>query len=156
MPQMEVRLNVKSMTEEDGFTFIELLITLIVTGLLLTFSLVLTKWLMTPAVTEHLNERVKWEMFVLHLDRKLNHLQVQTYEMRGTQRIIFYAEEKEVLTIEKYGLLLRNHLNGGHVPLLHGINKVRIDAIDAKEFTLTVEMLHGGEYNQTFYLPPLQ
>ena len=59
-------------------------------------------------------------------------------------------------TIEKYGLLLRNHLNGGHVPLLHGINKVRIDAIDAQEFTLTVEMLHGGEYNQTFYLPPLQ
>lgn len=146
----------KSMTEEDGFTFIELLITLIITGLLLTFSLVLTKWLMTPAGTEHLNERVKWEMFVLHLDRKLNHLQVQTYEMRGTQRIIFYTEEKEVLTIEKYGLLLRNHLNGGHVPLLHGINKVRIDAIDAQEFTLTVEMLHGGEYNQTFYLPPLQ
>jgi competence protein ComGF len=139
--------------KDKGFTFIEMLVSLVIFTILATLVLQLFLVINTQLNKESSIQPLEWEIFINQLKREVRKSNVQEVD-NGK---ILLQVDSNVVTIEKYQNMLRRRVNGtGHQILLQNItsfqpkmegNKIVItvsDEEDVNYFRRLSPLLTGG------------
>ncbi|WP_199425702.1 competence type IV pilus minor pilin ComGF [Thermaerobacillus caldiproteolyticus] len=109
----------------QGFTFIEMIMTLSIVLLVVAFlpSLLDIHWLKSERGS---SQRLEWQLFVQQLKNEVR--ESRQLECNGTT-LILYKQAGEQVSFEKYGQSLRRRVNGrGNEIVLQSISNVQYEA----------------------------
>lgn len=133
-------------SNENGFTLIELMITLMVLLALVTVlpSLMIASVKSTGA--DHQNEEA--QLFYVFLAREIRGA---TSLSTNGKNLILMKNNGEMILYEKYNGLIRRRVNGtGHEVMLQGIKTVEV-TIAEQRVVVEVELFSGVEMEEVFY-----
>ena len=136
---------------ERGYTFVEALLQLVVTGLFASFFIIVTIWTGYFHGTAFTKEHTEWELFVHDL------LQYMTYsqhvEVINNGKGIRIMQHEQFVHVETYKTLIRKRVDGqGHEPMLMNVRTVEF-VQDGTKLTLIVEFLNGLRKERQFVVP---
>ncbi|QPQ35151.1 MULTISPECIES: competence type IV pilus minor pilin ComGF [unclassified Lysinibacillus] len=135
---------------EKGYTLLEALFQLIVFVLVCHLFLLVILWAANMKTTMLTDEQSKWELFVFDMNMHLAN--ASSITIRRDQRRITLQASNTLHHFDCYRNMIREQVNGGHVPMLIGINKCQFDLND-NELTIAVEFPSGLKKERTYYVP---
>lgn len=135
---------------ENGYTLLEALFQLIVFVLVCHLFLLVILWAANMKTTMLTDEQSKWELFVFDMNMHLAN--ASSITIRRDQRRITLQASNTLHHFDCYRNMIREQVNGGHVPMLIGINKCQFDLND-NELTIAVEFPSGLKKERTYYVP---
>ncbi len=135
---------------EKGYTLLEALFQLIVFVLVCHLFLLVILWAANMKTTMLTDEQSKWELFVFDMNMHLAN--ASSITIRRDQRRITLQASNILHHFDCYRNMIREQVNGGHVPMLIGINKCQFDLND-NELTIAVEFPSGLKKERTYYVP---
>jgi len=138
------------MNNEKGYTLLEAMFQLIVFVLVSHLFVLIMLWYVEMTSTMQTDEQSKWELFVYDLNKELK--DILAFSIRGDQKRITFQTTETVHHIDCYRNIIREQVNGGHVPMLNGINKCQFN-YSGNMLTVAVEMPNGIQKERTFYVP---
>jgi len=134
---------------EKGYTLLEALFHLIVFVLVCHFLLLILLWAANMKTTMMTDEQAKWELFVFDMNMSL--VNASSITIRRDQRRITLQTSSKLHHFDCYRNMIREQVNGGHVPLLIGINKCQFQ-LNNNELTIAVEFPSGLKKERTYYV----
>jgi len=135
---------------EKGYTLLEALFQLIVFVLVCHLFLLVILWAANMKTTMLTDKQSKWELFVFDMNMHLAN--ASSITIRRDQRRITLQASNTLHHFDCYRNMIREQVNGGHVPMLIGINKCQFDLND-NELTIAVEFPSGLKKERTYYVP---
>ncbi|KOP70475.1 hypothetical protein AMS59_19795 [Lysinibacillus sp. FJAT-14745] len=139
---------------ERGYTLLEALFQLVVFVLIAHLVVFIMLWFAEMKTTVLSNEQSKWELFVYDLNMYLD--DISSFTIRQDQKRITFQAADTIHHIDCYGNIIRDQVNGGHVPMLIGINKCQFQ-YEKDMLTVAVELLPSGiKKERTFYVPVIE
>ncbi|MFJ7646472.1 competence type IV pilus minor pilin ComGF [Lysinibacillus sp. NPDC097279] len=136
--------------KEKGYTLLEALFQLIVFVLACHLLLLVILWAANMKTMMLTDEQSKWELFVFDMNMHLAN--ASSITIRRDQRRITLQASNTLHHFDCYRNMIREQVNGGHVPMLIGINKCQFDLND-NELTIAVEFPSGLKKERTYYVP---
>lgn len=141
------------MNNEKGYTLLEAMFQLIVFVLISHFFVLIMLWYAEMTSTMQTDEQSKWELFVYDLNKGLK--DILMFSVRDDHNRITFQTTESVHHIDCYRNIIREQVNGGHVPMLNGINKCQF-TYSENMLTVAVEMHSGMQKERTFYVPIIE
>ena len=138
---------------EQGYTLLEALFQLVVFVLIAHFIVFIMIWFAEMKTTVLFDEQSKWELFVYDLNMYLN--DISSFSIRKDQKRITFQAADTIHNIDCYSNIIRDQVNGGHVPMLIGINKCQLK-YEEDMLTVAVEFPSGIKKERTFYVPVIE
>jgi len=135
---------------ERGYTLLEAMLQLVVFVLIAHLVVFIMLWFAEMKITVLSDEQSKWELFVYDLNTYVN--DISSFEIRKDQKRITFQAADTVHNIDCYRNIIRDQVNGGHVPMLVGINKCQF-RYEKDMLTVAVELPSGIKKERTFYVP---
>ncbi|WP_062355909.1 competence type IV pilus minor pilin ComGF [Bacillus kwashiorkori] len=136
---------------DDGFTLLEMLLSLSIFILITMFITIALPLLKYYANSEEITFQMQWEIF-------LNQAKI---ELRSSERVLInrknqleiYNKKGEIITYEKYKDQLRRRVNqAGHESLLYRVRSIKFDLFD-KGVVITAQYEQGKIYQAQIFLP---
>ncbi|WP_341299669.1 competence type IV pilus minor pilin ComGF [Lysinibacillus sp. FSL H8-0500] len=134
---------------ENGYTLLEALFQLMVFVLVSHLFVLIMVWFADMTSTMLTDEQSEWELFVYDLNRYLH--EVSTFSIRDDHKRITFQRGEIVYHIDCYRNLIREQVNGGHVPMLNGVDACQFRYID-NMLTVAVKFPSGMQKERTFYV----
>ncbi|WP_144787494.1 competence type IV pilus minor pilin ComGF [Lysinibacillus fusiformis] len=141
------------MNNEKGYTLLEAMFQLIVFVLVSHLFVLIMLWYAEMTSTMQTDEQSKWELFVYDLNKGLRN--ILTFSVQDDHNRITFQTTESVHYIDCYRNIIREQVNGGHIPMLNGINKCRF-TYSGNMLTVAVEMPSGMQKERTFYVPIIE
>ncbi|WP_054768298.1 competence type IV pilus minor pilin ComGF [Lysinibacillus parviboronicapiens] len=138
---------------EKGYTLLESLLQVVVFVLISHLFIVIMLWYAEMKTTILTDEQTKWELFVYDLNMYL--VDVSSFTMRDDQKRITFQVSNSLHHIDCYNNIIRNQVNGGHVPLLIGLRSCQFQ-FKNNELTVAVEFSSGLQKERTYYVPIIE
>ncbi|MGN4124557.1 competence type IV pilus minor pilin ComGF [Lysinibacillus sphaericus] len=138
---------------EKGYTLLESLFQVIVFVLISHLFIVIMLWYAQIKTTILTDEHSKWELFVYDLNMYL--VDVSSFTIRDDQRRITFQASGTLHHIDCYNNMIRNQVNGGHVPMLIGLNRCQFQYTN-NELTVAVGFPSGLQKERTYYVPIIE
>ncbi|MGY4796448.1 competence type IV pilus minor pilin ComGF [Lysinibacillus fusiformis] len=138
---------------EKGYTLLEAMFQLVVFVLISHLFVLMMLWFAEMRSTMLTDEQTKWELFVSDLNRSLK--DISTFSVREDQKRMTFQTANTLHHIDCYSNIIREQVNGGHVPMLIGINKCYFNYSE-NMLTVAVEMASGIQKERTFYVPIIE
>jgi len=138
---------------ERGYTLLEALFQLVVFVLIGHLAVFIMLWFAEMKTTVLSNEQSKWELFVYDLNMYLH--DISSFTIRQDQKRITFQAANTIHQIDCYSNIIRDQVNGGHVPMLIGINKCQFQ-YERDMLTIAVELPSGIKKERTFYVPVIE
>lgn len=139
------------MNNERGFTFLEMLVSLSVFMLILTFFVGLLALIKEPK-TDGIN-KLEWEVFIQQAKLEINQ-STQVSNLNSTLK--FSKNNGETVTYELYGTSIRRRVNGtGHEILLQNVSGVRYEMLINGVAIETIDKHNNVFKSQLFSVFPL-
>ncbi|WP_155591545.1 competence type IV pilus minor pilin ComGF [Lysinibacillus cavernae] len=136
-----------------GYTLLEAMFQLVVFVLVSHLFVLLMLWFAEMRSTMLTDEQTKWELFVYDLNHYLKDL--SAFSMREDQKRITLQTAGILRHIDCYSNVIREQVNGGHVPMLIGVHKCRFNYTE-NTLTVAVEMTNGVQRERSFYVPIIE
>jgi competence protein ComGF len=128
--------------KDKGFTFIEMLVSLVIFTILATLVLQLFLVINTQLNKESSIQPLEWEIFINQLKQEVRKSNVQEVD-NGK---ILLQVDSNIVTIEKYQNMLRRRVNGtGHQVLLQNITGFQ-PKMEGNKIVITVSDEEGVSY----------
>lgn len=141
------------MNNEKGYTLLEALFQLIAFALISHLFVLIMLWYAEMTSTMQSDEQAKWELFVYDFNKGLK--DILAFSVREDQKRISFQTSETVHYIDCYRTIIREQVNGGHVPMLNGIHKCHF-TYSENRLTVSVEMPSGMKKERTFYVPIIE
>jgi len=138
---------------ERGYTLLEALFQLVVFVFIAHLVVFIMIWFAEMKTTVLFDEQSKWELFVYDLNMYLN--DISSFSIRKDQKRITFQAADTIHNIDCYSNIIRDQVNGGHVPMLIGINKCQLK-YEEDMLTVAVEFPSGIKKERTFYVPVIE
>jgi competence protein ComGF len=138
---------------ERGYTLLEALFQLVVFVLIAHLGVFIMIWFAEMKTTVLSEEQSKWELFVYDLNMYLK--DISSFTIRQDQKRITFQEADTIHNIDCYSNLIRDQVNGGHVPMLIGITKCQFQ-FEKDMLAVVVEFPGGIKKERTFYVPVIE
>ena len=138
---------------EKGYTLLEALFQLVVFVLVMQLVVLVMLWYAEMKTTVLSDEQSKWELFVYDLNSYFEN--ISFFTIRQNQKRITFESGNTIHNIDCYNKLIRDQVNGGHVPMLIGINKCQFQ-YENNRVTVAVEFPSGIQKERTFYVPIIE
>lgn len=138
---------------ERGYTLLEALFQLVVFVLIAYLVVFIMLWFAEMKTTVLSDEQSKWELFVYDLNMYVN--DISSFTIRKDQKRITFQVADTIHNIDCYSNIIRDQVNGGHVPMLIGINKCQFK-YEENMLTVAVELPSGSKKERTFYVPVIE
>ncbi|WP_286923666.1 MULTISPECIES: competence type IV pilus minor pilin ComGF [Lysinibacillus] len=138
---------------EKGYTLLEALFQLVVFVLVMQLVVLVMLWYAEMKTTVLTDEQSKWELFVYDLNSYFEN--ISFFTIRQNQKRITFESGNTIHNIDCYNNLIRDQVNGGHVPMLIGINKCQFQ-YENNRVTVAVEFPSGIQKERTFYVPIIE
>ncbi|MEB2299762.1 ComGF family competence protein [Lysinibacillus xylanilyticus] len=138
---------------ERGYTLLEALFQLVVFVLIAYLVVFIMLWFAEMKTTVLSDEQSKWELFVYDLNMYVN--DISSFTIRKDQKRITFQAADTIHNIDCYSNIIRDQVNGGHVPMLIGINKCQFK-YEENMLTVAVELPSGSKKERTFYVPVIE
>ncbi|MFJ7731532.1 competence type IV pilus minor pilin ComGF [Lysinibacillus sp. NPDC097231] len=138
---------------EKGYTLLESLFQLVVFVLISHLFVFIMLWFVEMKATVLSDEQSKWELFVYDLNMYLD--DITSFTIRSDQKRITFESADKLHHIDCYSNIIREQVNGGHVPMLIGINKCQFRYTE-NMLTVAVEFPSGIQKERTFYVPIIE
>ncbi|MFC9539039.1 competence type IV pilus minor pilin ComGF [Lysinibacillus sp. NPDC056959] len=135
---------------ERGYTLLEAMFQLVVFVLIAHLVVFIMLWFAEMKTTMLSDEQSKWELFVYDLNMYLN--DISSLTIRKDQKRITFQAADTIHNIDCYSNIIRDQVNGGHVPMLVGITKCQF-RYEKDMLTVAVELPSGSKKERTFYVP---
>lgn len=137
---------------EKGYTLPEALLQLVVFALVCHFFILMIHWA-TTMKTVTMTDEQKWELFVFEMN--MNVTNATSLTIRRNKRRMTVQASNTIHHFDCYRNMIREQVNGGHVPLLIGISKCQFQ-IEGNELTIAVEFPSGLKKERTYYVPIIE
>ena len=138
---------------EKGYTLLEALLQLVVFALVCHFFIVIILWATTMRTTMMTDEQTKWELFVFEMHTYL--ADATSLNISGNQQRIILQTSNTLHHFDCYRNMIRDRVNGGHVPMLIGINSCQFQLND-HQLTIAVKFPSGLQKERTYYVPIIE
>ncbi|MFJ7666075.1 competence type IV pilus minor pilin ComGF [Lysinibacillus sp. NPDC097195] len=138
---------------EKGYTLLEVMFQLVVLVLVCHFFVFVMLWATTMKTTMMTDEQTKWELFAFEMHTNLAN--ATSITISGNQRRIMLHTSNALHHFDCYRNMIRQQVNGGHVPMLIGINKCQFE-LNNHELTIAVEFPSGLQKERTYYVPIIE
>jgi len=138
---------------ERGYTLLEALFQLVVFVFIAHLVVFIMLWFAEMKITVLSDEQSKWELFVYDLNMYVN--DVSSFTIRKDQKRITFQAVDTIHHIDCYSNMIRDQVNGGHVPMLIGINKCEFK-FEKDMLTVAVELPSGIKKERSFYVPVIE
>ncbi|WP_342440959.1 competence type IV pilus minor pilin ComGF [Lysinibacillus sp. FSL K6-0075] len=138
---------------EKGYTLLEAMFQLVVFVLISHLFVLMMLWFAEMRSTMLTDEQTKWELFVSDLNLSLK--DISTFSVREDQKRMTFHTANTLHHIDCYSNIIREQVNGGHIPMLIGINKCYFNYSE-NMLTVAVEMTSGIQKERTFYVPIIE
>lgn len=138
---------------ERGYTLLEALFQLVVYVLIAHLAVFIMLWFAEMKTTVLSDEQSKWELFVYDLNLYFN--DISSFTIRNDQKRITFQTADTIHNIDCYSNIIRDQVNGGHVPMLIGINQCRF-IYEEDMVTVAVELPSGIKKERSFYVPVIE
>ncbi|MEK5332319.1 competence type IV pilus minor pilin ComGF [Lysinibacillus sp. FSL W8-0992] len=136
---------------EKGYTLLEALFQLIVFVLVCHVLILIILWAANMKATMMTDEQTKWELFVFEMNTYLTNA-TTPITIRRDQKRLTLKTLNTLHHFDCYRNMIRDQVNGGHVPMLIGINKCQFQ-FNNNELTIAVEFPSGLKKERTYYVP---
>lgn len=138
---------------EKGYTLLEAMFQLVVFVLISHLFVLMMLWFAEMRSTMLTDEQTKWELFVSDLNLSLKDISI--FSVREDQKRMTFHTANTLHHIDCYSNIIREQVNGGHIPMLIGINKCHFNYSE-NMLTVAVEMTSGIQKERTFYVPIIE
>ena len=138
---------------EKGYTLLEAVFQLVVFVLISHLFVFIMLWYVEMRATVLSDEQSKWELFVYELITYLD--DITSFTIRDDQKRITFESDDKIHHIDCYNNIIREQVNGGHVPMLIGINKCQFRYTE-NMLTVAVELPSGIKKERSFYVPVIE
>ncbi|MEK5232480.1 competence type IV pilus minor pilin ComGF [Lysinibacillus sp. FSL K6-0232] len=133
-----------------GYTLLEALFQLVVFVVASHLLILIMLWFAEMSSTMLTDEQSKWELFVYDFNQYLHN--VSAFSIRNDQKRVTLQTTEKVYHIDCYRNLIREQqVNGGHVPLLNGVDACQFRYTD-NMLTVAVKFPSGIQKERTFYV----
>ncbi|KUF34065.1 MULTISPECIES: competence type IV pilus minor pilin ComGF [Lysinibacillus] len=138
---------------DKGYTLIEAIFQLVVFVLVSQLVVLIMLWFAEMKSTMLTDEQTKWELFVYDVNHSLQN--VSAFAIREDRKRVSFQTANTIHHIDCYPNIIREQINGGHVPMLIGINKCQFNYTE-NMLTVAVEMTSGIQKERSFYVPIIE
>jgi competence protein ComGF len=138
--------NVKYLNE-NGFTLLEMLLSLSVFLILASFFPVMTKILLQEQHLDNRIQRMEWEVFSAQVKKEIR----VSKKMTISNQLVLLEKDGQIISYEKYGTNIRRRVDyKGHEILLQKVQSFRFEKLK-NGVRVYVEDLYGYEYEESIY-----
>ncbi|QOR68980.1 prepilin-type N-terminal cleavage/methylation domain-containing protein [Cytobacillus suaedae] len=138
------------MNNERGFTFLEMLVSLSILMLLLTFLVGLLAIIKEPKAGIN---KLEWELFIQQAKQEI-YQSTQISHINTT--LTFFKNNEETVTYELYGTSIRRRVNGaGHEILLQNVSVVKYELLNNGVAIEAIDKHNNVFRSQLFSVFPL-
>ena len=133
-----------------GFTLAEMLLSLSVLGLIVTFIAGMTPLICYHQYSGEIHDQMEWEMFINQIKKEIR--MSEKIEFTPYNRVLLWNGDRNIL-YEKYGNRIRRRVDGrGHQIILF---KIKQFSYGKMEHGITITVLHenGRLYEAKIFLP---
>ncbi|OEC03236.1 hypothetical protein GY31_02990 [Lysinibacillus sphaericus] len=138
---------------DKGYTLLEALIQMVVFVLVCHVFILIILWALTIKTSIMTDEHSKWELFVFEMSTNLAN--ATSLSVRQNQRTIMLQTANTWQYFDCYHNMIRQRVNGGHVPMLVGINNCQFQ-MSGNELTIAVEFPSGLKKERTYFVPIIE
>ncbi|WP_431812014.1 competence type IV pilus minor pilin ComGF [Lysinibacillus sp. FW12] len=139
--------------DDKGYTLLEAMFQLVVFVLISHLFVLVILWFAEMKSTVLSDEQTKWELFVSDLNHALQ--DVSTFSVRADHKRMTFQTANTLHHIDCYSNIIREQVNGGHVPMLIGLNRCQFNYTE-NMLTVAVEMASGVQKERSFYVPIIE
>lgn len=139
--------------DDKGYTLLEAMFQLVVFVLISHLFVLVILWFAEMKSTVLSDEQTKWELFVSDLNHALQ--DVSTFSVRADHKRMTFQTANTLHHIDCYSSIIREQVNGGHVPMLIGLNRCQFNYTE-NMLTVAVEMASGVQKERSFYVPIIE
>lgn len=129
---------------DDGFTLVEMLVSLVIFVVISSFVLNLFTFIKTNIAEKSSLNQKEWEVFINQLNQDV----WQSTSRQAADNKLYLVVGSDVVLIEQYQDKIRRRLNGtGHELVLQNIRDFIVDT-DSKTVTITVADKQGRQFTR--------